>query len=130
MKTKIGGLITICILVLASLAFTILPVRSVQQAPLVLPDWAQLLIYAGIGWVITQGLKSLSKAIPNTPDLSGVATALTGAFVTAIVVFGNALLAMIPAESQAPVAALFGLLAAILSAYGIAGTVKSFQTKP
>jgi hypothetical protein len=104
---------------------------SPPTAPLTLPDYVPLLLAAGIGWVLTQGLKSLSVALPGVPNLEGQATAIVGALVTAFVAIANTLLALLPLEWQTPVALVFGTIGSILAAYGIAGTIKSFQpSKP
>ena len=125
-------LLVVLLLAIACMAFTVSPVGKYQAAaPLELPDWARLLIIAGISWLITQGIKSLTHAIPNIPDLTGLATSLTGALVVIAVAFANALLAMVPPDQQATVSLVFQLLATILGTYGIAHTVKSIiPTKP
>lgn len=121
------------LLVVFVLAAFVVPVAFAQaenppvaaDEALTLPALFQALIAAFIGWIVTQGLKSLSKVVKY--DLSGYGTAITGALVTAAIVFFNALLAAVPAEARESVAALFGLVISILSAYGIAGTIKSLQ---
>ncbi len=124
-------LLVVLLLAVSTMAFTVSPVGRYQAAaPLELPDWARLLIIAGVSWLITQGIKSLTHAIPNIPDLTGLATSLTGALVVITVAFANALLTLVPPESQAIVSLVFQLLATILGTYGIAHTVKSALPAP
>jgi hypothetical protein len=98
-----------------------------EGSPPVVPDWLTALIFAGLTWLITQGIKSLSETIPWVTNLQGQATALVAALVGVIVFFGNGFLSMIPAEYHAGVIALSGFLGTLLSAYGISKTVKGFQ---
>lgn len=124
----------ILLVVLVICAFVVPVVSAQEEVPpvdggeaLVLPMLLQSLIAAAIAWVVTQGLKSLSKVLKY--DLSGAGTAITGALVTATILFFNALLAAIPPAAREPVAAGLGLIVSILSAYGISGTIKSFQLR-
>jgi pilus assembly protein Flp/PilA len=95
-----------------------------------LPDWAVALLKAGAIWLVTAGLKSISKALPFVTTLEGPATAAAGAIVALIVVFGNGLLGMIPATYQPAVIAVFGFIGTLLSAYGVQGTLKMFHPSP
>jgi hypothetical protein len=92
-----------------------------------LPEWAVLLISAGITWLVTNGLKSLTKTLPWVPTIEGQATALVAAIVGFIVVFGNGLLSMIPATYHAGVIAFFAFVGTLLSAYGVHYTVTQFK---
>jgi hypothetical protein len=91
------------------------------------PDWAVTLLSVGFTWLITNGLKSLSKALPWVTTLDGPATALAAALVGFVVVFGNGLLTMIPASYHPGVIALFGFIGTLLSAYGVHYMVMQFK---
>lgn len=97
-----------------------------------LPDWAIALLKVGAIWLVTAGIKSLSKALPFVPTLEGSATAVAAAVVALVVEFVNGLLGLIPTAYQPAVIAVFGFIGTLLSAYGVQGTVKMFapQTGP
>jgi hypothetical protein len=88
------------------------------------PD-LQLLIAAGIGFLVTAGLKDLSAWLGK--DFSSLASAITGALVTMAVALANSLLALVPAQYQQAVALTMSLLVAVLSAFGIHGSLKSLR---
>jgi hypothetical protein len=116
---------------LVLMAFTASPLARAQETtPAVptLPEWAVLLISAGITWLVTNGLKSLSKTLPWVPTIEGQATALVAALVAFITVFGNGL-SMIPAVYHPGVIAFFAFVGTILSAYGVHFTVTQFFPK-
>jgi hypothetical protein len=94
-------------------------------SPVELPLELQALIAAGIGFLVTAGLKSLSVLLKT--DISGWGSVITGGIVTSVVYFLNALLSAVPAVAQPSVAIVLTLLIAILSAFGVAATVKKFQ---
>jgi hypothetical protein len=130
MKSLFQKFMNILVVVVVVAAFFVMPAFAQGEVPatesaLTVPLVLQALIAAAIGWLVTQGLKSLSTVIKY--DLSGAATAITGALVTAVIFFLNALLAAIPADAREPVSVALALLVSILGAYGIAGTVKGFQ---
>lgn len=87
-----------------------------------LPNEVQVLIAAGVAYLVTQGLKSLSEFLGF--DLSGIGAMITASLVSVVVVFANALLVAVPPEAQASVAAVFGLLVALLGAFGLHKTLK------
>jgi pilus assembly protein Flp/PilA len=91
-----------------------------------LPDWAVALLKVGAIWLVTAGLKSLSKTLPFVPTLEGTATASAAVVVALFVEFINGLLGMIPAMYQPAVIAVFGFIGTLLSAYGLQGTIKMF----
>ena len=82
-----------------------------------IPDDFKVILAAGVGWIVTEGLKALGALFKI--DLSGKAAAVTAALVTAIVFFANELLAKIPAQYDPVVSSIFALLVAVLGAYGI-----------
>lgn len=108
--------------------------RGLWQEPVdapTLPQWAIVLLNAGVTWLLTNGLKSLSKALPWVPTLEGPTTALTGALVMFVVTFANGLLSMIPGAYHPAVIATFTFIGSLLSAYGIQGSLKQlFPAKP
>jgi hypothetical protein len=93
---------------------------------MVLTSELQALVAAGIGFLITAGLKSLGDAVGI--ELSSLASGLTATVVTAVVFFSNGLLAMVPVDSQPIVSALMLLIVAVFGAFGIHGTLKSLRS--
>jgi hypothetical protein len=98
-----------------------------ENATLVMPEWAIWLIGLGLTWLMTQGLKSLSKTIPWIPTISGQATAVVAAVVALIVSASNAVLLTIPPDYVPAVDATFKFVAMLLSAYGVSYTLKDFR---
>lgn len=94
-------------------------------SPVELPLELQAILAAGIGFLITAGLKSLSTLLKK--DISGWASVITGGLVTSAVYFLNAILSTVPIAAQPSVAIGLTLLVSILSAFGVAATVKKFQ---
>jgi hypothetical protein len=97
-------------------------------SPVQLPLELQAIVAAGIGFLVTAGLKSLSVLLKK--DIRGWGSVITGGLVTSVVYFFNALLSTIPVSAQAPVAISLTLLVSVLSAFGVASTVKKFQPIP
>lgn len=100
---------------------------AVPQSAVELPIELQALLAAGIGFLVTAGLKSLSTLLKS--DISGWASVITASLVTSIVYFFNALLSTVPPSAQQSVAIGFMLLISILSAFGVARTAKKLQPK-
>ncbi len=96
-------------------------------SPVELPMPLQALIAAGIGFLVTAGLKSLSTLLKS--DISGWGSVITGGLTTSVIFFLNALLSAVPEPAQPSVAVGLTLLVTILSAFGLARTVKGFQPK-
>lgn len=92
-----------------------------------LPSELGFLIAIGVGYFVTQGLKSVSTLIGA--DLTKNAAAITASLVTSITLFINALLSAVPESAQQPVAILLALIVATLSSFGVHYTVKGFQAK-
>lgn len=92
-------------------------------SPVELPVELQALLAAVIGYLVTQGLKSLSKLLNS--DLSGWGAAITASAVTAVIYFFNAILSAIPASAQPSVAIALTLIVSILGAFGVHSTVKA-----
>jgi hypothetical protein len=80
-----------------------------------LPNEIVILISAGIGFLVTNGLKSLFPAW----NISGVAAQITVALVTCVVALANQGLAFVPAQYQQVVVTAFTLIISILGAYGV-----------
>lgn len=91
-------------------------------SPVELPIELQALLAAGIGYLVTQGLKSLSKML--NADLSGWGAAITASVVTTVIYFFNAILSAVPASAQPSVTIALTLLVSILGAFGVHSTVK------
>lgn len=123
--------VTLFVLVLLAVV-TVTPVmaaglhQDATPAP-TLPDWVIGLLNAGFTWLITNGLKSISKTLPWVKTLEGPTTVLVAALVGFVVVFGNGLLTMIPVTYHPGVIALFGFIGTLLSAYGVHYTVMQFK---
>lgn len=96
-------------------------------SPVELPMPLQALIAAGIGFLVTAGLKSLSTLLKS--DISGWGAVITGGLTTSVIFFLNALLSAVPVSAQPSVSVGLTLLVTILSAFGLARTVKGFQPK-
>lgn len=94
-------------------------------SPVELPLELQALVAAGIGFLVTAGLKSLSVLLKK--DISGWASVVTGGLVTSAVYFLNAILSAVPVAAQPSVAIALTLLVSVLSAFGVASTVRKFQ---
>lgn len=96
---------------------------TVDQFP-----WVSVLLVAAVTWVVTEGVKSISKVFGI--DISGKASAIIGTVVLTLVELINGLLAAIPPEAIPSVTAGLGFVFTLLSAFGIAGFVKKILTKP
>ena len=86
-----------------------------------LPNDLVLLLSAGIGFLVTNGLKAL---FPNL-DISGVTAQVTAAVVTAVVVLANWGLSFIPEQYRPVVTSVFTLIVVVLSAFGIHYSLKA-----
>jgi len=76
-------------------------------------------------FLVTAGLKSVSSRIGK--DLTGWAAMIAASITSAVILFFNALLSAVPANVQPSVTVALTLLVTILGAFGVHGTVKSFQ---
>jgi hypothetical protein len=127
-KTRLFVLLTVLIVaaffVMPAFAQGVDPVEP-PAATLEIPLELQALIAMGIGYLVTQGLKSLGRLVKV--DLSGWGAAITASIVTAVIYFLHALLSAIPAAAQPSVAIGLTLLVSILGAFGVHTTVKGFQ---
>lgn len=95
--------------------------------PSALPVWLGLGIVAGINWLVTNGLKSLSKALPWTPDLTGIGTTIASAISNAVILFFSTVLTTLPADYQNPVGYILAFVGSLIASFGIHYTVKGFQ---
>jgi ABC-type Na+ efflux pump permease subunit len=86
-----------------------------------LPNEIVVLLAAGIGFLVTNGLKSL---FPNW-DISGSAAQITAAFVTVVVALANQGLALVPVQYQQVVLTVFTLIVTVLGAFGIHYSLKA-----
>jgi len=128
-KSNIRLLVLLTVLFVA--AFFVIPVFAQGTEPPVgdvtLPTELQALLAAGIGFLVTAGIKSLSTLLKK--DLSGWASVLTASIVTTVVYFFNAILSAVPANAAPSVAIALTLLVSILSAFGVHNTIKSLRPK-
>ncbi len=128
---KRNKIVSVLLIVAVTALAAVTPVLAQGQqppiptAPVELPMPLQALIAAGIGFLVTAGLKSLSTLLKS--DISGWGSVITGGLTTSVIFFFNALLSAVPAPAQPSVAVGLTLLVTILSAFGIARTVKGFQ---
>lgn len=90
---------------------------TVDQFP-----WISVLLVGLVTWVVTEGLKSLSKVFGV--DISGKASAVTATVVLTLVELINQLLATIPESAIPSVTAGLGFVFTLLSAFGLAGLLK------
>ena len=87
-----------------------------------LPIELQAVIAAGLGYLVTEGLKSLSALLGR--DLSGAAAGITAALSSAVILFAGSLLSAVPAEYAQVIQPALMLLVAVLGAFGIHRQVK------
>jgi Flp pilus assembly protein TadB len=87
-------------------------------------ELVSLLILVPVTFLVTEGLKALSNLIGR--DISGAASYIVAGLVAAVMAFVNALLALIPAEYEPIVAAIFNLVVLLFGAAGLHRTVKRF----
>ncbi len=128
---KVNRLFLVLVVIMVA-AFVVMPAFAQGEvpveppaAPLELPAELQALIAMGIGYLVTQGLKSLSKLVGK--DLGGWGAAITASVVTTVIYFLHALLSAVPEAAAPSVAIGLTLLVAILGAFGVHATVKGFQ---
>jgi len=81
------------------------------------------MLAALVGYVVTQGIKSISKLLGA--DLSGWGAAITASGVTTVVYFIHALLSAVPVAAQPSVAVGMTFLVSVLGAFGIHNAIKS-----
>ena len=96
-------------------------------SPVELPIELQAMLAAGIGFLVTAGLKSLSVLLKK--DISGWGSVITGSIATSVMYFFTAILSAVHVAAQPSVTIGLTLLVAILSAFGVASTVKKFQPR-
>lgn len=82
-----------------------------------LPPDLRVALGGFLTFLLTQGLKALANIIGF--DISGWGSALVASLVAAILLFVDGIVAMIPPEYQPVASAIFGLIAAVLSAFGV-----------
>ena len=92
-----------------------------MNTPLELSDALVLLLTAGIGFLVTNGLKSF---LPGA-DISGVSAKVTAGIVTAFVALVNFGLGFVPVQYHEAVMAVFAVIVSILEAYGIHYSIRS-----
>ena len=85
-----------------------------------LPDEIKVALSSLIGFLVTEGLKAL---FPNV-DIAPFVKVISAAVFTALVMFADGLLALVPPEYQSVVAGVLGLIVALLGAFGIHGVFK------
>ena len=81
-----------------------------------LPEALVLAFSGAIGFLVAEGLQSLSRLVGR--DLSGHATALTASIVGLLVVIANGLIAQVPAEYEVWVKVIIGALVILFAPAG------------
>lgn len=87
-----------------------------------LPDPIKLLIAAVIAYLVTEGEKVIGQWFGK--DLSGVFAGFAAILTTSIIVFAESLLGLVDEQYRATVEAVFGLLVALLGAFGVHKMIK------
>ena len=113
------------LVLLAILVFAVTPVFAQGATPaspsdtsgLALPVALVLLLQAGVTFLVTDGVKEISKKWGGA-DLSKLVTVIVAAVVGALVFFANSLLGAVPAQYAPVVQAGFGFVALMLAAFG------------
>lgn len=125
MKKVLPILITVLVLtaVFAVPVFAQGDTPPVPTSPVELPLELQALLAAGIGYLVTQGLKSLSNLLHA--DLSGWGAAITASVVTTVIYFFTAILSAVPVAAQPSVSVGLMLIVSVLGAFGVHATFKN-----
>jgi hypothetical protein len=88
----------------------------------------QMFVLVVVTFLVTEGLKSLSKLAGA--DLSGYGSAIVAAVVALLIgLFQTVLVPLMPANVLALVEPAAALLVAILSSFGVHATVKRFSVE-
>lgn len=90
-----------------------------------LPNELKVLLASAVAFLVTEGLKVVGKWF--NADLSGASAGIAASVTTALVVFSEALLALVNDQYRATVQAIFGLLIALLGAFGVHAQIKAFR---
>lgn len=90
-----------------------------------LPNELKLLLASAVAFLVTEGLKVVGGWFKA--DLSGAAAGIAAAATTAVIIFAESLLALVPDQYRASVNALFGLLIALLGAFGVHSQLKKLR---
>lgn len=90
-----------------------------------LPNDMKVVILIFITFAVTEGLKIVSGWIGR--DLSGTGSAIAAALTSAVIVFSEALLALIPVAYQPITSSIFSLLIALLAAFGVHAQLKKMR---
>ncbi len=96
-----------------------------DQAPIEIPELLTGLFIMFVSYFVNQGLKNLSKW--TNRNLTGYAAQISGALITAGLLFFNAMLAAVPDPYRPIVAQSLVLLVLILGAFGVHATKKSLE---
>ena len=92
-----------------------------------LPEALKLLLASGVAFLVTEGLKVVGKWFKA--DLSGAGAAIAAALSTAVVLFIESLLALVPEQYRESVGAVFSLIIALLGAFGVHAQLKLLRPK-
>ena len=90
-----------------------------------LPNELKVILASAVAFLVTEGLKVVGKWF--NADLSGAGSVIAASLTTACIVFAEALLALVGEQYRATVSAIFGLLIALLGAFGVHSQVKSLR---
>lgn len=122
--------ISVLLVALAIAAFAVTPVLAQGEepptpGPVTVPIDLENLIKIGVSFLVTGGLKSISRRIGK--DISGWAAVITASIVSTIILFSNALLSATPTNAQPFVATLLALIVTIFGAFGVHEALKELR---
>jgi FtsH-binding integral membrane protein len=87
------------------------------------PD-LQALLFAGVTFLVTEGLKALGPFLKI--DISGAKSVVVAALVGVLLLLVNGWLALIPPEYHEVARSVMSLVVVVLSSFGVHKTVKRF----
>ena len=121
------------VMVLIAAVFVV-PVLAQGEKPpsdpsaLTVPLDLERIIQLFVGVLVVQGFKAISKRFGK--DLSGNAAAISYAITSAVILFLNSLLGLVPDAAGPAVTVFLSLLVAIFGGWGLKDTIKSFAPVP
>ena len=90
-----------------------------------LPNELKFVLASFVTFLVTEGLKVVGKWF--NADLSGASAGIAAGLTGAAVLFADSLLALVPVAYQGTVAAIFGLVIALLGAFGVHAQFKAHR---
>lgn len=122
-------LVVIAVMVLAAFVVPVASAQTEEPPKIEQFDYLAQLLIGFVTVVVTFGVKAMSKEWGI--DMTGKATQITAAIVTALFEFLNGILASVPPAWFPVVVSGLGFLTALLTAFGVASYLKGrFASKP